>query len=269
MNFIFSAVPPEHTNNALWFLFKDNTLLISKEQNIISVPVLSEFQISSADITNANYLGTFGTVHCFSGILDTNHCFSKYSFEELRSLYSLLDSELYDIACRAYEILNWDKTHQFCGQCGTAMNKSNIDFSKICPSCGLQNYPRISPAIITAVTKENKILLARHPGSDMFSVVAGYVEAGETLEDAVLREVKEEVNVNVINIRYFASQPWVFSHALMIAYTAEYLDGEIKADGKEIEEAGWFSVKELPEKLPRKLSISRKLIDWFINENSR
>ncbi len=266
MNLNFSAVPPVHINQAVWFLFKDNDLLVSKDNT--SLPVLSNSQIADFKVSFVNYLGAFGTVHYFTATLTSDAFFSGYHTQELRSLYQKLDKDTFDIACRAFEIINWDKTHQYCGQCGTAMNRSGIDFSKICPCCGLQNYPRISPAVITAVTKENKILLARHPDSEIFSVLAGYVETGENLENAVAREIKEEVDIEVTNIRYFASQPWVFSHALMVAYTAEYHSGEIRVDGKEIEEAGWFSVKEMPEKIPRSLSISRRLIDWFINQNT-
>lgn len=268
MNFNFSAIAPVHTGKGIWFLFNDNALLVSK--NNTSIPVLSKAQIADSDLKFINYLGTCNSVPCFTAFLNSDTISADYHTQDLLTLYRSQDSlgaDMFNIAFKAYEILNWDRTHQYCGQCGSIMNRSSIDFSKICPCCGLQNYPRISPAIITAITKENKILLARHPRSELFSVLAGYVEAGETLEDAVRREVMEEVNIEIKNIHYFASEPWVFSHALMIAYTAEYQSGEIRADGKEIEEAAWFSVEKIPQRIPRKISISRKLIDWFINRN--
>ncbi len=268
MNFNFSSTTPVNTDKGIWFLFKDNALLVSK--NDTSIPVLNEGQIADSDLKFVNYLGTCDSVPCFTAFLNSNTFASDFHPRDLLTLYrseDSLDADMFTIAFKAYEILNWDRTHQYCGQCGSVMKRSSIDFSKICPGCGLQNYPRISPAIITAVTKENKILLARHPRSENFSVLAGYVEAGESLENTVRREVMEEVNIEVKNIRYFASEPWVFSHALMIAYTAEYQSGEIRPDGKEIEEAAWFSVEEIPQRIPRKVSISRKLIDWFINRN--
>jgi len=268
MNFNFSAIAPANTDKGIWFLFKDNALLISKDNS--TIPVLNETQIAGTDLKFINYLGTCDSVPCFTALLDSDAISEDYHTQDLLTLYRSQDSlsaDMFNIAFKAYEILNWDRTHQYCGQCGSSMNRSPIDFSKICPRCGLQNYPRISPAIITAVIKENKILLARHPRSEMFSVLAGYVEAGETLENAVRREVMEEVNIEVKNIRYFASEPWVFSHALMVAYTAEYQSGEIRVDGEEIEEAAWFSAEEIPQRIPRKVSISRKLIDWFLNRN--
>lgn len=268
MNFNFSAIAPVHTDKGIWFLFKDNALLVSKANS--SIPVLYKEQISNSDLKFINYLGTYDSVPCYTASLNSDTISTEYHPQDLLTLYRSQDSlsaDMFNIAFKAYEILNWDRTHQYCGQCGSVMNKSSIDFSKICPGCGLQNYPRISPAIITAVIKENKILLARHPRSEIFSVLAGYVETGETLEDAVRREVMEEVNIEVKNIRYFSNEPWVFSHALMVAYTAEYQSGEIKVDGEEIGEAAWFSAEEIPQRIPRKISISRKLIDWFINRN--
>lgn len=268
MNFNFSAIAPANTDKGMWFLFKDRALLVSKDNS--SIPVLSKAQIPGSDLRFINYLGTFDSIPCFTALLDSGTIFQDYHTQDLLTLYrsqDSLDADMFNIAFKAYEILNWDRTHQYCGQCGSVMNKSSIDFFKICPVCDIQQYPRISPAIIAAVRKGDKILLVRHPRSKIFSVLAGYVEAGETLEDALSREVMEEVNIRIQNIRYFASEPWVFSHALMVAYTAEYQSGEIKADGKEIEEAAWFSVEEIPQSIPHKASISRKLIDWFINRN--
>lgn len=269
MNFISSAAPLSQTNEAFWFIFKDNYLLIRDGQCGSSVSIITGSQPADIDLSFVNFFGVFDNNNCFAGILTSDSIPAGYQLKELRLLHGLLNEDIYIIACKAFEIVHWDKTHQFCSQCGSEMAKSGVDFSKICPSCNFQNYPRISPAIIVAITNDDKILLARHPGSDIFSVIAGYVEIGETLEDAVKRESMEEVNIEIKNVKYYTSQPWVFSHALMIAYTAEYYKGELKPDGKEIEEAGWFRASELPSGLPRPLSVSRKLIDWFINRSTR
>jgi NAD+ diphosphatase len=141
--------------------------------------------------------------------------------------------------------------------------------AKQCTACSSRVYPRISPAVIVAITREDKLLLARASRfkTGMHSVIAGFVEPGETLEECVRREVSEEVGLEIKNIRYFSSQPWPFPDSLMIAFTAEYSSGEITVDNSEIVEANWYKADELPE-IPGKASVARKLIDWFC-ENHR
>jgi NAD+ diphosphatase len=142
----------------------------------------------------------------------------------------------------------------------------NDEVAKQCPQCGFVSFPRISPAIIVLVEHDGKALLARSPRfkEGLFSTLAGFVEPGETLENAVRREVKEEAGINVKNIRYFGSQPWPFPDSLMIGFTAEYACGEITVDNNEILDARWFSADNMPE-IPGKISISRALIDWFLD----
>jgi NAD+ diphosphatase len=189
-------------------------------------------------------------------------------FSELRPLYGRLESDLFQAAGCALQVLGWDRTHQFCGRCGAPTAPGIQERFKQCPSCGLVNYPRISPAIIVAVTKGPRLLLARANRfqNNMYSVLAGYAEFGETLEDCVRREVREEVGLALKNIRYFGSQPWPFSNALMVAFTAEHAGGEIAIDGVEISDAGWFTADALP-RIPEKLSIARRLIDWFVEHH--
>ena len=168
--------------------------------------------------------------------------------------------------------MNWDRTHQFCGQCGAPTETLSFERAKQCPNCRLISYPRLSPAIIIAVTwrmgDEKRILLARNhrfpPGR--YSVVAGFVEAGESLEETARREVFEETGVRIQNICYFGSQPWPFPNSLMLGFTAEYASGDITLEEEEIADAQWFAASDLPQ-LPPKISIARKLIDAFISEN--
>ena len=138
---------------------------------------------------------------------------------------------------------------------------------KKCPNCGELFYPRISPAVIVLIKKGNEILLARSPNfpSGLYGLVAGFIEPGESAETAVVREIREEVGIEVKNITYFGTQAWPFPNSLMIGFTAEYDSGEVLPDGVEIEDAGWFSAEKLPV-LPGKISISRKLIDHFLQE---
>ena len=135
-------------------------------------------------------------------------------------------------------------------------------------SCGHQSFPRISPAVIVLVERDNTCLLARSPRfqDGFYSVLAGFAEPGETLEETVAREVLEETGIEVKDIRYFGSQPWPFPDSLMIGFTASYAGGEIRVDGTEILVADWFPFDQLP-KIPGRISIARRLIDWFVNKH--
>jgi NAD+ diphosphatase len=189
------------------------------------------------------------------------------TFEGLRQVYGLLDEDLFWIAARAVQIVDWDRTHQFCGRCGLPLKIKTTDRAKECFQCGLLHFPRLAPAIIVLVERGDKLLLARsrHFMPGMYSVLAGFVEPGEPLEEAVVREVREEVGIEIKDIKYFGSQPWPFPHSLMIGFTATYASGEISPDDSEIEDAGWFTVDNLP-RIPGKISIARKLIDWFMEK---
>jgi NAD+ diphosphatase len=184
---------------------------------------------------------------------------------ELRPLFGALRDTLYAIAGRAFQIMDWDRTHQFCGRCGTPTETKIGERAKSCPRCGLFNFPRVAPAIIVAVVRDRRILLARAKRfpTTMYSVIAGFVEPGESLEECAHREIREETGIGVRNLRYFGSQSWPFPHSLMVAFTAEYAEGEIEIDGTEVVDAGWYGPQELP-RIPDRVSIARRLIDWFV-----
>ena len=180
----------------------------------------------------------------------------------LRSLFGLMADDLVSIAGRAGQLIDWDRSHQYCGVCATPTQRDPNERARRCPACKHASYPRISPAMMCLVTRGSQILLARNvnfpPGR--YSALAGFLEAGESIEDAVHREVREEVGVEIDEPKYFASQSWPFPNSLMIAFTAEYVGGELKPDGHEIVEAGWFDSNNLPQ-LPPRISIARALID--------
>jgi NAD+ diphosphatase len=185
-----------------------------------------------------------------------------YRFANLRSLFTTMPAAQLAIALRANQLLEWDRTHKHCGACGTATVRETAERARRCPACRLSVYPRISPAMMCLVTRGKEILLARNVNfpAGRYSALAGFLEAGESIEDAVHREVREEVGVQVKNLRYFASQSWPFPNSLMIAFTAEYAGGELTPNGHEIAEAGWFTPENLPQ-LPPRVSIARALID--------
>lgn len=185
----------------------------------------------------------------------------------LRGLHDQVPSALYDRAQRAFQEVHWRRTHRFCGSCGRALARHATERAMRCEACGIDFFPRLNPVAIVRVTRGREILLARRaaPHFGFFSVIAGFVEAGETLEQTVHREVAEEVGLQVRDVRYFASQPWPFPNNLMIAFTAEHAGGEIEVDGHEIAEAAWFPPEGLPP-IPPPLSISRRLIDDFLRQ---
>lgn len=185
-----------------------------------------------------------------------------HAFRGLRSLFGRLDEGAVAVAGRAFQIAEWARTHRFCGACGDAMTQARGERVMKCP-CGHVAYPRISPAMMTLVRRGDAILLARNvaaPAGRM-SALAGFIEPGESVEDAVHREVREEVGLDVKDLRYFASQSWPFPHSLMIAFTAEYAGGELRLDTCEIAEARWFGPGDALPDLPPAYSISRALID--------
>ncbi len=186
----------------------------------------------------------------------------------LRALATVLDGETFGLAGRAMHVIDWATTSRYCGRCGTATVLSAKERSMICPSCGLAAYPRIAPAIIVLVRRGDRALLARNAKYPVpiYSTLAGFVDIGESLEETLAREVREEVGIEVTNIRYFGSQPWPLPHSLMIGFTAEWAGGEIRVDGEEITDAQWFAADDLPSLLPSHISIARRLIDAWTEE---
>jgi NAD+ diphosphatase len=189
----------------------------------------------------------------------------RLRFVPVRSLFGVLDDALLELVGRSLAIIEFETTHRYCGRCGAATEPAPSERARLCPRCTLRVYPRIPPAVITLVEHEGRLLLARNARfkSGVFSAVAGFVELGESLEQAAVREVREEVGVAVGDLRYFGSQPWPFGGSLMVGYFASYLGGDIVVDGSEIVEARWFELDQLPL-LPPPISIARKLIESFI-----
>jgi NAD+ diphosphatase len=270
--FISSISPPtEQLEPAWWFAFQGEKLLVHVETSSVGIPCLVEFAKLELTLMRQHYLGRLAGRHCYAvelaeGIAPP----AGMSFQGLRQIYGSVDDNLFGLAGRAVQILHWDKTYQFCSRCGSRMRMSPVERAKECPDCGLLNFPRLSPAIIVLVERDHELLLARphHFSPGLYSVIAGFVEPGETLEEAVVREVREEVGLTIKDIRYFGSQPWPFPHSLMIGFTATYAAGEISLDDTEIEDAGWFTADNLPT-LPGKISIARKLIDWFLAKQGK
>jgi NAD+ diphosphatase len=217
------------------------------------------------------YLGYRGKVPYYAGEIKGDAPAPKGTeYSGIRDLFGRIPDEELAIAAFAVRVIDFDRSTRFCGRCGAKTRQLKTERSKQCGTCGLIIYPRLSPAIIVLVQRNDRILLARSPRAPpgMFSLIAGFVEPGENLEHAIEREVKEETGIFIKNIHYFGSEPWPFPNSLMMGFTADFAGGELVVDKNEIESAFWFDREHLP-RIPEKLSISRALIDWWIEKGCR
>jgi len=255
--------PQARDEPALWFAFRRSEILVVSSAGAPELPCCMDLSEHGLTPQRAQYLGLYGGKHAYAAAISEEHALPEgWATLGLRDLFGLVESTVAALSGRAYQLLEWDRNHQFCSRCGTPTQPRGDERSRACPSCKLTTYPPVTPAIMILINHGRKLLLARKKAfpAGRFSALAGFVEPGEMLEDTVIRETREEVSVEVKNIRYFGSQPWPFPHSLMVAFTADYAGGEVRPDGVEIEEARWFDPEDLP-KLPGSISISRRLID--------
>lgn len=210
-------------------------------------------------------LGMDGDVPVYAADVPADADVDRGAFTGLMQLYGRVGDDDWHVAGRAVQLVEWGRTHRYCGRCGTANEPATGERALVCPSCGLKAYPRLAPAVIALVEHDDRILLARnvHFPLPMFSLLAGFVEPGETLEQAVHREIAEEVGIAVTDVRYAGSQPWPFPHSIMIGFTCRYAGGELSCDPTEIAEAAWFGRDDLPM-VPPRMSIARVLIDRWM-----
>ena len=259
-----------------WFVFRGDQLLVemgppdprpSDDPRVRSRPSWAKLPLQK----NHNWLGVDPLRTLYLGRLQDVDCYAAevageppagYAWQGLRTLFSVLEDAQFALAGRALQLVDWDRSHQFCGRCGARTEAKREERVRVCPACKLSAYPRVAPAVMALVRRGRELLLARGPHfpAGMHSALAGFVEPGESLEQCLAREVAEEVGVQISNTRYFASQSWPFPHSMMIAFVCEWSSGEIRPQAGEIEEANWFDVLQLP-KLPSKISIARRLID--------
>ncbi|WP_295114396.1 NAD(+) diphosphatase [uncultured Methanobrevibacter sp.] len=238
------------TQNDYIFIFNNNRELFLDETKQLPKNI-NDFQVNFC-----LYIGKYNSKDCFVAHADFEKGF------DLREVYEF-DKDLYLMGGKAVLINDWYISHQFCGRCGTKTQIDEKDMMLKCPSCGQAHYPRIAPAIIVAIRKDEELLMAKHSYHDniRYALIAGFVEPGECIEEAVHREVAEEVGINIKNLKYKRSQSWPFPNSLMLAFTAEYESGDIKVDGDEILKAKWFKKDEIT-RYESDISIS----DWLIQE---
>lgn len=271
-------------DNALtyWFVFVGNSLLLRKDKELdtYTIPQGESAPVDVKDWTYIQELPCINDCPCRTFQLTVPpKNINDFETIGLRESYSRLPIELYNMASKASELLFWNANTQYCGFCGAPMKRQTV-ISKQCTNCGKEVWPQVAPAIIVRIKKAarisadgtelepEKILLVNARNfrrSEMYGLVAGFVETGETLEECVEREIWEEVHLKVKNIRYFGSQAWPYPSGIMVGFTADYASGEIKLQDEELRHGDWYSKNNLPQ-IPDKMSIARKLIDDWVEK---
>jgi len=257
------------TGTRVWFAVHDRKLLVSDRGEL---PAMASLAPLGLTVEAEHYLGELNGEPCIAARLAEGSVAPQGAqFVDLRPLLAQLRPSLISVAGRAVQIVEWDRTHRFCGVCATPTVDAPDRRAKLCPACGQESFPRLSPAIIVAVERGDEILLARGPHfpPGVHSALAGFVDPGESAEEAVHREVFEEVGLRVRNVRYFDSQPWPFPHSLMMGFQAEYESGDIRIDGEEIVSASFFKADALPAVFPGRVSIAQWLLHDFLERHGK
>jgi NAD+ diphosphatase len=250
----------------LWVVVRNGEILVHEADGVPALPTLDPLEVWRDAAQPLIELGRSFDCDCFALSVDAGaEPPTGMRFATARSLFGALDEPTLHVVGKAIALTEFEATHRFCGSCGTPTKPSALERARVCPSCGATAYPRIPPAVITLIERGDQLLLARSARfkAGMYSAIAGFVEVGESLEQAAAREVKEEVGVEIEDLRYFGSQPWPFGKSLMVGFFARYRAGEITVDGEEIAEAAWFDSGALPL-LPPPISIARKLIEAYL-----
>jgi NAD+ diphosphatase len=253
-------------DDALLFAFRGRDLLVRAGGPKAALPTEAEWPALGLPTVRRNDLGPLdGRATVAIELADDAPPPAGMAFESLRRLWGRLDDAAYQRAGRAVQIVAWDRNHQYCGRCAAPVERVPGELAKRCAACQIIVYPRLSPAVIVLVERGDTVLLGRGKNfpAAMYSTLAGFVEPGETLEQTVAREIREESGIEVTDVRYFGSQPWPFPDSLMVGFTATYAGGDLRPDPGELADAGWFRVDEMPA-VPPRLSIARALIDAWV-----
>lgn len=268
--FYASAVAPVVSRNRRFLMvaasatYRCDQLLCDRHGHVV---LANEFHLQNLDLTVASehYLGVLNGEDLWVMVYGIGPLPDEYQWLGLRSQLEILSTNEFQLAGRALQIAQWFYDHRYCGRCGQETLQDHIDRAKVCSPCDLRFYPRISPCMIVLVTRGEEVLLAHHQRSSrvMYSTLAGFVEAGESVEECVRREVMEEVGVRVGKLDYFRSQPWPFPGQLMLGFFAEYEAGDIRIDPTEIVDAKWFRYDQLPQ-TPAPASVAGQLLAHHI-----
>ncbi len=265
-DFVSGDHAPSDFNESFHIVVSDGEILGHVSGGIWRPLDQDEWRWLDVKRVSQHYLGLVGTVPVFANEIDPESDEPQgYEFDNLWAFLGRVDEPVFNLIGKAKQIVDWDNDHRFCGQCGEQTERSSGDRSRRCPACRRMFYPRLSPSIICCIRRGRDILLAKNAQSrgDFYSTIAGFIEPGESIEEAVHREVKEEVGLNVMNLQYISSQPWPFPNSLMLGFHAEYESGDILLQEEEIADARWFDIDALPNR-PMGVSIAGRLIDSTI-----
>lgn len=261
----------QENKETYWFVFIGNSLLLQPTDLGYTIPLSPNPPTPIKDWTPRQELPPMDGHPCMAYSLSTPPSnLQALATIGLRESFSHLPRPMYDMASKAAELLYWDSNTKYCGVCGAPMKRSTI-ISKTCTNCGKEVWPQVAPAIIVRITRGEEILLVHAKNfrrSEMYGLVAGFLETGETLEECVHREVQEEVGLKIKNLRYFGSQAWPYPCGVMVGFTADYESGEIRLQEEELSHAKWFNKNNLPQ-IPDKMSIARRLIDDFLSADEQ
>ena len=261
------AYPPAQAapGPAFWLPFLKGEPLARTEGETIRLHQGDRESVAMLDLSEPLYLGTLGGVPCLAAEADPDADIpAGWAVTSLRTLFGSVSDPEYLLAGYASQILYWRRTSGFCPVCGHRTEARGGDWGRCCPNCGHAAYPHISPATLILIHDGPRLLLAQKPGWETrYSILAGFVEPNESLEDCVRRETREEVGLEITDLAYAGSQPWPYPHQLMVGFTARYAGGEIVIDAAELERAAWFDVGSLPD-LPPPVSLSRQMIDAWV-----
>lgn len=247
-----------------FFFTQDQIIMVGNNPILDYQKALVELQLTLHEAIDDD---NFRFVNCDIGLSDEQLLQTSYHCITIKRYLPEVNTTMQKQILRGYHWINWEKQSKFCGRCANALTKQAHPTEKKCLSCNISFFPRFSPAVMVLIQHEDKILLARSPHfpTGLYSAIAGFIDIGETAEEAAHREVKEELGIEITDLEYFGTQDWPFPDSFMIAFRAKYLRGDLTIDNKEIIDAQWFSTENFPP-FPPSTSIARRLIESTIEK---
>ena len=248
---------------------KGEDLLIDSVSQNLALIDNDQYKWSGMAVKTEHFIGYLDNNSLYALELDNESLLiPETSLKPFRTLLGIIPDTYFGICSRSIQLVEWNRKNKYCGTCGSETSLHLVEKAMFCKDCNNLIYPRISPCIIVLVTDNERLLLAHNKNfpTKIFSTLAGFIEVGETVEEAIQREIFEEVSIKVKNCQYYGSQSWPFPSQLMLGFHAEYEEGDLKPDGEEIDKAEWFHYKSLPDVPPGRISISGRLIESYVNK---